>query len=895
MKELLTAVRNGRAHEVPALLEPLDPAERRAALTELKALRKEVRDWQWQEQQKAHRALLVAGAGCHTGAASCASWLGSRDLQGWGRPSHGLVVQALKDRDPAWLADVAHRLAARPTTAEITYELIAGLVRLAQCPVPTTEGFTRGWADSVSRAPWRQRRTRPLTDILRTDPFLPVLLPLLFELPELPSSVVWYADDENNPCQWPVALAVLVDEGLLERSALIDHAVSRLLRGGKPGDLRFCLEVLRRLALTEQEESERFADWIGMAADGTSTVAGHAQQVLGRLDERGELPVRVLADVSRSMLFRTEKKLVRSQLVLLGKVLRRDRSASGELLPAAADAFGHEDVGLQERALKLVTRHLPAVDDATREELALAAEHLSPVHRAAAVAAFGDLPDDRSTAEPYEEILPPPPALRPLGPAPATQAELVEEVVVLVKGSRSAFAAFDTVAFERTLDGLVRHAHADRSGLSDALREALAGQWWLTDDHTSHARRWLTSDARIELVVAVLLGRVSKDAVKAGRASWAADGSCVHAALDGVYRARIWEAADAVLNGSVPFLLAVPTWHTGSLDPAELVDRLRAYQRLGLTPGETDFGQALLRVRRDGEHPAAADAAALGTPEGDRLAAWMRADEPLVRTHHFDLRRETHTAGGAVSTPVSWTGRALMATEEHPFIQQEFPRAFHWLGRPHSPGPGLCYHWGDQPESWLSTLPQDAEALAAWLLPILSIGATDEIRGTARPLPPLAELDAPAGEAVHLSVAYGLGSRHPEDRLCAVDALLILAARGQLDTALLGKELASLLEQGLVKPNRLADAMRTAATTGAYRTALSVLAVVLPCLLAQPKAPRGLSDLLAVAAECAEQCGAVGAEQISGLAETAARGGSSQLVRQAVRLKTTWEQRAARA
>jgi hypothetical protein len=78
---------------------------------------------------------------------------------------------------------------------------------------------------------------------------------------------------------------------------------------------------------------------------------------------------------------------------------------------------------------------------------------------------------------------------------------------------------------------------------------------------------------------------------------------------------------------------------------------------------------------------------------------------------------------------------------------------------------------------------------------------------------------------------------------------------------------------------------------------LSVLTPVLPGLLADKKATaRGLSDLLSVAAECAEHCGAVGgAEPIPGLAEAAARGGSSQLVRQAARLKAAWEQGSGRA
>ncbi|MFF8914145.1 DUF6493 family protein [Streptomyces sp. NPDC015032] len=874
MNELLTAVREGRQRDVPALLARLDESQRRAALVELKAFHKEVRSWHWHEQGRVRKALLIAGAGCHTGAAGCAAWIGGRDLLGWTRSPYPLLLKVLADRPPAWIGDVAHRLAARTTTAEITYELISELVEIAQCPVPTTEGYVRGWAET---SPWQRKNPTPSVDLLRADRHLRVLVPRLFELTTLPASVVW-SDEPDNPDRWPSALAVVTEEGLLERAELVDSCVTRLLRGGKPADLRFCLAVLRRLALTEQEETARVADWVAMAADGISNVAGHAQEVLGRLDGRGELTTRALADVSGSVLFRTEKKLVRSQLVLIGKALSREPSTAGELLPVVAEAFGHEDIGIQERALKLVARHLPAAGDPAREELALSAALLSPVHRTAAAEVFDGLLDEQSAVEPYEELLPPAPALRCLEPAPETLAELVEEVVVLV-GS----APQDITSFERVLDGLVRHAHTDRAALADALREALAGRWWLDDDQLRNGRRRLTSDAGIELVVAVLLGRIPVQAVQDGRASWTGTGTCAHAALEGVMKARLWEAADAVLSGSTPFLLAVPTWHTGSLDPAVLVDRLRTYEQFGIRPGKADFAQALLRVRRGGRHEAAATADLLGTPEADRLAAWLRADEPPAPVYRFDLEEKQPSPGG-------WTRRVLMATGERPVIEREFPRSFHWLGRPQVPQRRFCYHWGDRPWPWLATLPHDGESLAAWLLPNLATCTTDESRSMAEPLTALVELGGPAADAIHLCVAYAMGARYPEDRLSAVDALLTLAAQNRLDAALLGEELAVLLEHNLVKPSRLADSARTAAATGAYRTVLSVLAGVLPGLPAHEKGPRGLSDLLSVTAECVEHCGPIGAGPIPGLAETAARGGSSQLVRQAVRLKTAWEQ-----
>lgn len=115
-------------------------------------------------------------------------------------------------------------------------------------------------------------------------------------------------------------------------------------------DQRFFLAVLQRLGATEEEESRHLRDWAAMAADGIAPVATHAQQVLVRLDARGELSTRGLAEVSGAVLFRQEKKLVRAQLTLLGKALRRDSSTAGELLLAVAEAFGHDGVDVQERA-----------------------------------------------------------------------------------------------------------------------------------------------------------------------------------------------------------------------------------------------------------------------------------------------------------------------------------------------------------------------------------------------------------------------------------------------------------------------------------------------------------------------------------------------------------------
>ncbi|MFJ5223758.1 hypothetical protein [Streptomyces sp. NPDC088400] len=77
-------------------------------------------------------------------------------------------------------------------------------------------------------------------------------------------------------------------------------------------------------------------------------------------------------------------------------------------------------------------------------------------------------------------------------------------------------------------------------------------------------------------------------------------------------------------------------------------------------------------------------------------------------------------------------------------------------------------------------------------------------------------------------------------------------------------------------------ALREAARTGAYATVWAVLSAALPLLLTG-EAPHGLPAVLTLAAECAERSGARGA--IPEIDELAARSGSSQLIKQARRIK----------
>ncbi|MGW8761381.1 DUF7825 domain-containing protein [Streptomyces sp. NPDC055815] len=857
---LLAAVLAGEANRVPGLLEPLDAAERKAALARLKVLRAEVRAGEWATPpyvpSRIRSALYVAGAGCLPTPVAAASWLGARDLQ-IREEDKPLVLAALGDPDPEWAADLAGRLAGRRAVAENSYPLLHGLIVRAGHTVPPTDGYVTGWT-------WHLNDDR-LVERLREDPQTPALVAhalTMAEPPERLSRPVGRRPERH----WPSALRTLVEEGVLDRARVLDLCVSRLLRGGPVRNLRLPLQVVQLLAPDAEELRTRIPDWVGIAADAPSVVAGYAQDVLVELASAGSVPVGALAEMTSGVLFRTEKKLVRAQLALVGKVLAREPGAAGELLPAVTEAFGSEDTDIQERALKLVGRHLDSVDEGVRRELAEAAGLLSPTHRRAAEELFGaDL--EPEAALPYEEILPPVPGAQPVPPPATTIEALVAELVVQRLPE-------DPVAFERALDGLVRLAHRDRAAVAEAVREAFPSA---RGEQRTHD--FIHTAQGIHVVLAGVIGLLDPTLVAFQRAKGPGADSCLHQALSGVLDARLWEAADLVGTGALPFLLATPTRHTGAIDPLVLVERLRLYGEAGVEPAPADLAQALLRVERDGPSAGRAvkKADALGTPAGRRLAAWLREEAAVGATVRI-LRRDEDTS----LRRYHLIDRLVVDLGAHQAVRAEFPPAFQWLGGALEATPWPCHHGSEDRAQWAAVLPADRELLAACLLPTLAHSAGADERGATEPLTALAEAEGPVGRAVLLALACGLGCVDADDRLRAVDAVLVLAARGELNPRRLGEELAWLVAEGSVKPNRLADAARTAAVTGAYGTVWEILAAVLAKLPARARPVHGLGEVLAVAADCVERCGARG--ELAGLDALASGRASSQLVVQARRL-----------
>ena len=77
-------------------------------------------------------------------------------------------------------------------------------------------------------------------------------------------------------------------------------------------------------------------------------------------------------------------------------------------------------------------------------------------------------------------------------------------------------------------------------------------------------------------------------------------------------------------------------------------------------------------------------------------------------------------------------------------------------------------------------------------------------------------------------LAHGLGARDQADRAAAVDALLILAGRRQLDGPALGTEPGALAALDMLQLGRVVPALRDAARSGAAAEVWAIVTAAAP-------------------------------------------------------------------
>ncbi|WP_157752090.1 DUF6493 family protein [Actinoplanes derwentensis] len=874
---LTDAATGGDVDRVLELLAIMDDPARRAARRPLDVAQKTMAaDAPWEVRT----AVAFAALGCRTTPAEAAKdlvtlWRRHRYWSGWA----GRQLNAFTGRGPAWLADTGRRVAAavpvrRPVDWRITghdnatlYRVARELLWMAGAEPEAGDGYVLEWALSKQHregelclAPHvrvhRSTYQESMAQAFRTDPYTTAFLPRVFAL----AGFSTYLNDSEH---WRAQLIALTETGEVARATLIDRCVEGLMSGGRVPEIRGFQKLLAEVDPTEDELAERAADWAGLAGRADAPTAGRALESLRRLRDAGRLDTGLLAETSYAVLSRPEKTLVRSHLKLLAEALRRTPEDAADLLPPIATAFGHTDTTVQEQAWKLVAQHLTAVGDAVRGELADALPGLTPDLRDRAAAVLGTPATATESQTPPIVVSAPLPVTVASGGA----AEAVEEIAALLSARRPV-----PVDRERAVDGLIRAAYRDRAALAEHLVPVVRRQSWIP--------------AGLYELLKAALGEMTVDEVPVGPRGMAGRSDharCIPCLYEYLLEARWYEAARRLLTEPVPFLLAAPGWSNGALDAAVLVERLTEYARLGLHAGHVDLDQALLRARLP--EPAArdrlaAEAAAIGTPDGVRLARWLESGGIHAgRDSGPDV--EARTARPDLREGFTPDFRYAQARTALPALRDGFTPHFRHLDQILDSN----WHFGTDfaspslPE-WIAVVPVFREYLADQLTnPLDHPQSLDDYLFD---LPLLIETDGPAGHRLTMVFAGAIVSAGTAHRPAAVDALLQADARGELDAQWCGE----VIGRWATRRGEMFDivgVLTDLAHTGAHRPVWNILRALLPALLALPKRPRKLSGVLLLAADCAVRIGATG--EVPGLSELAAVTAASQAVKQARRLR----------
>lgn len=872
--DLQKALDSGDAELAARLVGELDDDARRAVAKDLPDRLKAMRAASPYGELPRAKAepLLVAGAGTLGGPAAAATWLCRRDLRLWWAPDAFLRVSAAlravtAARPDEWRAEVAHRVAGRIRVSDgesMLWHMAAALAESAGT-VPDSDGFVVGWVTE---------RDFPGAD----DPFLDALVPKLFEVNAVGGAL---ADDEASPQwrsarkgTWAGALSGMAASGRLDRALLLDGCVRRFLRGGTVRDLRWFIALHDALEPTVDETAARVRDYVRLLPAAPSTVAGLALREIRRADDRGGLDAALFGEAADALLFRPEKKLVQAALTWLDRTARK-RDRVDATLRAVTAVFGSDALDLRERAVTVATRHADRASEAVREEVRAAAADLPAVLREPVAAAFGAV----ETAAGPEPSPGPPPFTPREAPAPiGSLGELAEEFAVLLRADE------EWRTSERFLAALVEFAYRDLEATRAALRKPaddLAS--WITDaDRHSYWRAYVQASWIAFPVQSLLRPAKSHGLAEAlasllkGRSRKA--GTVFHPQMERFLTLRRHEIASAV--GKAPVLLATPTEGSGHVDPGVLVERLERIEAAGAGPGRADLTQAMLRVPREIDPAAAARARRLESKAGRTLAAWLAdgglpdpavectvLDKPLASVRGRTVRLPTRILS-TVDVPGDSDIAHLCAFPEDGWT--DFGTA------------GIRAAQG----FWPSVLPSHREVTAAHLVPDLA-GASEEDLDQGAIMLDLAEADGPTGAATGTLLACALAHRGQNERADAVEALLVLSARGDLPAAATGTALGRLAALKRLTLPRAVKALTAAADGGGHAGVWAILAAALPHALPGPgeRAATGVPDLIALATRLADTTGARGA--IASVQEVAARGGSSRLVKESARLHRT--------
>jgi len=771
--------------------------------------------------------------------------------------------EALADRKPSWLAEWCRWVLAQ---GRWSWHQVRQLVRAGLIPRPEEDAYITALIGHLGKS--------SALELLRNDPgLLEHEVWRLFEIEGGGEDSLAARDKyARGDYSWGYALKTLADEGLLDRSRLLDASLGALDRDFGQFRAGWFSAFHESLSPTLEERTARRSRYLALLGSRIPPTVSFGLKALALLDKADRLPGDELVGHVAAALGAREKGTVTLALKLLDRAVQRDAALAGPAASVASEALLHEKPEAQGAALALIERHGRQDDRALAELVRSRLEDLAPSQRQRAEAWLGDAaaPIAPASVTGDEALVARAQAL----PERWRRAAGVDAALALLRGETSAippvalefgrYPILDPaarIAPVETLDELIDVCAAvlENLGPSDEIERMLDGMSRLCgarpDDFErrtaplakragSLVKRYEHTPPYVGFIYRDLpdLIRAWTRGVVTARGSGKADLWCFHGH-------RMLEVARRAAAGEPARLLAAPTHPGAWIDPRVFVQRLLDLKARGVPLLPYDTIQALLRLAPDHRADALVSAAALTGEVGDaaryalgaagirigRTAAlWVAAARSRSPGADYPELEARHPAMGP---DAAIAARALLHIEravhryggrEHPYFKREV--------KVEPPAPSQVPE--DLPTVLLHTLPRfesDAVTARRWLA--LTWPASREawfeegVRRLVRNLDwveaewqnrvhleALLEPDTPLGPMGLTLLGLGLAAKEAGEAGLATDAAIAALVDGRLTGPLLGKTLASLLNLGSeplaseVKPGGIITASRWAKT-----------------------------------------------------------------------------------
>ncbi len=708
---------------------------------------------------------------------------------------HGSMVTAVIDaaagREPQWRAEFVDRFALFAWWgAGLVWPVCRTLVHDYAVP-PTSRTYLRSFVRELVAIGGNEQ-----PDKARGQ----VIMEYLVAHPELVECEFWaffrvegmgddYLLTDWWASAWNAALEALCAVDPAFRSRLIIHSLDALLRDFPAKAITWYLRVHRMADPTPDEVAAWQDRYIAVLATTPSTAVGLAQDMLLRAVKAGCVDVNALIEASNAVFMRTEKKLVRAQLGLLG-ALKSDESQRCAISDLVASVIDTLPPDLAQIAAKLTT-------DA------------GEVTRTAPPPVAGN-----PVAIPAPRRTPAPPSSTPL--VTAAQAELPDLIAEQLEGTG------DGADLPRILAGLGASSVMLSPALAERAEEIINAVW---DEDNASPRRQLAArilsggQGRGRSKLGRLVGQLGRRPQEDGQAVGSATVSAVR--FRGYRRYVIVGLGEADPAGAA---MSDHTWTTSTHnhETGEWEVTKTTHSRSGFLHIPTHSPAALLAEQF------------IGKPVTVPLPAATRQWERVLRPPGAGVYSSSGATIGKDPKALWITPAEPPLTDQASFAERALdvaPVAEEFSYRVTASREQDGY---DQLVQWAAWLLQDnLDTLAAHEHPAL-YAATQvvNVRGVAPLLTALGGGREVPSVPVYSALALASSAKEATHRAQAAEAVARLADSGLLDPESFATELVAHLSDKFAMAGRLAQTFTDAASISAisgYRV-LQTLAALLPHL-----------------------------------------------------------------